>query len=185
MDVLPAANTGGHADTEMEMAIDAQARKPSISSAIEKPTIKERVWGLAARVDSTVTFEEYTFWAKIEREMEHEEEIKFKAEHGNFPLIDFLKSKLSSEGRARQKQEKHERQLAIEASARGISAQILAADEKGGALSTSGTPSEVDSDPLKVTDAEWRQASRAMRTASWGQMFFLITTDILGWSGAP
>lgn len=31
-----------------------------------------------------------------------------------------------------------------------------------------------------VTDIEWRQASRALRTASWGSIFFLITTDILG-----
>jgi hypothetical protein len=36
-----------------------------------------------------------------------------------------------------------------------------------------------------VTDLEWRQASRATRTASWGSIFFLITTDILGPSGAP
>ena len=35
-----------------------------------------------------------------------------------------------------------------------------------------------------VTDLEWRQASRAVRTASWGAIFFLITTDILGPTGA-
>lgn len=35
-----------------------------------------------------------------------------------------------------------------------------------------------------VTDLEWRQASRALRTASWGSIFFLITTDILGPSSA-
>lgn len=36
-----------------------------------------------------------------------------------------------------------------------------------------------------VTDLEWKQASRSLRTASWGSIFFLITTDILGPSGAP
>lgn len=35
-----------------------------------------------------------------------------------------------------------------------------------------------------VTDLEWRKASRALRTASWGSVFFLITTDILGPQGA-
>ena len=35
-----------------------------------------------------------------------------------------------------------------------------------------------------VTDLEWRRASRALRTASWGSIFFLITTDILGPQGA-
>ena len=39
-------------------------------------------------------------------------------------------------------------------------------------------------DVTTVTDLEWRQASRALRTASWGSIFFLITTDILGPSGA-
>ncbi|KAK4692319.1 hypothetical protein P7C71_g4858, partial [Lecanoromycetidae sp. Uapishka_2] len=33
---------------------------------------------------------------------------------------------------------------------------------------------------IEITDEEWRNASRAMRTASWGAAFYLITTDILG-----
>lgn len=33
---------------------------------------------------------------------------------------------------------------------------------------------------LQITDEEWINASRAMRTASWGAAFYLITTDILG-----
>ena len=33
---------------------------------------------------------------------------------------------------------------------------------------------------LQITDEEWTNASRAMRTASWGAAFYLITTDILG-----
>ena len=34
-----------------------------------------------------------------------------------------------------------------------------------------------------VTESEWEQAQRAARTATWGSMFYLITTDILGpWS---
>ena len=31
-----------------------------------------------------------------------------------------------------------------------------------------------------VTEEEWRNASRMLRTASWGAGFYLITTDILG-----
>lgn len=37
-----------------------------------------------------------------------------------------------------------------------------------------------ESNRLQVTDEEWRNASRAMRTASSGAAFYLITTDILG-----
>lgn len=33
-----------------------------------------------------------------------------------------------------------------------------------------------------VTEAEWERASRATRTATWGSVFYLITTDILGTS---
>ena len=39
--------------------------------------------------------------------------------------------------------------------------------------------------PIVITDEEYIQASRAVRTATWGAVFFLITTDILGpWSTA-
>lgn len=181
MDAYP-INSVSHPTDEMEMAIDAQARKPSVSNSIEKPVIQERVWGLAARVDETVTFEEYYYWAKIEREIEQEEEKKFRAIHGKFPLLDLIKGKMSSEGRARQKKEKEERAMALQASVETGPAPII--DEKTGQVTTSSPTSEYN-DPLKASDAEWRQAARAMRTASWGQMFFLITTDILGWSGAP
>ena len=36
-----------------------------------------------------------------------------------------------------------------------------------------------------VTEEEWTNASRAMRTATAGAVFFLITTDILGPFGLP
>ena len=36
-----------------------------------------------------------------------------------------------------------------------------------------------------VTDQEWVQASRAARTATWGAVFYLITTDILGPTSVP
>ncbi|KAI1195713.1 transmembrane amino acid transporter protein-domain-containing protein [Nemania serpens] len=36
-----------------------------------------------------------------------------------------------------------------------------------------------------VTDEEWTNASRALRTASWGAVFYLITTDILGPFAVP
>jgi len=38
---------------------------------------------------------------------------------------------------------------------------------------------------VAVTDEEWRVAARALRTSSWGTIFFLITTDILGWASTP
>lgn len=183
MDAYPTAAVT-HPTDEMEMAIDAQARKPSLALSTEKPVVQERVWGLAARVDETVTWEEFTFWAKIEREIEKEENLKFKAEHGSMPLLDLIKGKLTSEGRVRQKKDKEERAIALQASVESNPAPIVDEKTSAGTVATR-QPTEVYDDPLRASNAEWRTAARAMRTASWGQMFFLITTDILGWSGAP
>jgi hypothetical protein len=36
-----------------------------------------------------------------------------------------------------------------------------------------------------VTDDEWYQASRSLRTAGWGAVFYLITTDVLGPYSVP
>lgn len=36
-----------------------------------------------------------------------------------------------------------------------------------------------------VSDEEWAVASRAVRTATWGAVFYLITTDILGPYSVP
>ncbi len=177
-----------HSTNEMEEVTKAQMRNPSVVS-VAKPQVMERVWGFAARVDETVTVEEYMYWAKIEREMEADEQKQFNAEVGKYPFIALLKGKMSKEGRAKQKAEKEERERAlrvvVEAGAEG-KAYPTSGNEKS---LTSNTPPMEEEDHthggLKVSDAEWRTAARAMRTASWGQMFFLITTDILGWSGAP
>lgn len=188
MDSYPAAaGVGIHPTDEMEMAIDQKARKPSVALSHvtdDKPIVQERTWGLAARVDETVTFEEYRFWAKIEREIEREENIKFKAEHGSMPLWNLIKGKFSAEGRAQQKREKEERAMALQ-STMETAPRASTTNEKSAAGAFTSASSDVTPDPLRPSDAEWRTAARALRTASWGQMFFLITTDILGWSGAP
>ncbi|KAK5173872.1 uncharacterized protein LTR77_002553 [Saxophila tyrrhenica] len=201
-----AAQFGSMQNDEMEVVKDTEMRRASaVSVSDEKPAVMERVWGYAARVDPTVTVEEYMYWAKIEREMEAEETKTLQAENGKYPFLSLMKSQMSADGRAQHKAEKQKRadmlRSAVEASADG-----KPFPEKSGSISVA-TP---EHDPLKVSDAEWRTAARAMRTASWGmyqihgqdptisetlanpsalllagQMFFLITTDILGWSGAP
>jgi hypothetical protein len=42
-----------------------------------------------------------------------------------------------------------------------------------------------DSAAVSVTEEEWKTAARALKTTSWGTVFFLITTDILGWGSCP
>lgn len=164
-----------HPAPELDVVTEQQMRKASVSaSANEKPQVMERTWGFAARVDSTVTYEEYVYWAKIEREMEVEENKVFQAEHGT-PLLDSIKNTFSKTGRAKAKADKEARlQTLATLHEKQPAGGVAVADHDHGAEGA-----------LKVSDAEWRIAARALRTASWGQMFFLITTDILGWSGAP
>jgi hypothetical protein len=38
---------------------------------------------------------------------------------------------------------------------------------------------------MSISDDEWINASRALRTATWSSVFYLITTDILGPFGVP
>ena len=164
-----------HPAAELDVVTEQQMRRPSHFST-EKPQVMERVWGFAARTDSSVSYEEYRYWAKIEREMEVEEEKVFQAEHGS-PLRDQIKNSFTKGGRAQMKADKQAR---LE--------RLQTLGEKTAPAATT-SPSDSDNgqqpDQLRVSDAEWRNAARALRTASWGQAFFLITTDILGWSGAP
>ncbi|KAL6819070.1 transmembrane amino acid transporter domain-containing protein [Trichoderma camerunense] len=145
-------------------AVDREAEE------LEKPPqIRERVWGFAARIDPTVTFEEYQYWAKIEREEEYQANLEFKAEHGPRTVKSVFLGRFS-------KGIHHENKKKAEAAAAAENSGTASPDEKNGVTATNaGLP----------TEAEWKQASRAMRTASWGTMFYLITTDILGWSSTP
>ena len=166
-----------HPAPELDVVTEQQMRRPSVSPD-EKPQVMERTWGFAARVDPTVTYEEYVYWAKIEREMELEENKVHQAEHGS-PLREQIKNVFSKSGREKTKAAKEARLQTL-----------THLDEKQPAGVVSTVDSNVDNagpaqSALKISDAEWRNAARALRTASWGQMFFLITTDILGWSGAP
>jgi hypothetical protein len=42
------------------------------------------------------------------------------------------------------------------------------------------TPTTDENGRILISDREWTNASRAVRTASWAACFYLITTDILG-----
>ncbi|KAL7936500.1 transmembrane amino acid transporter domain-containing protein [Trichoderma chlorosporum] len=145
-------------------ALDKEAEE------LEKPQIRERVWGFAARIDPTVTFEEYQYWAKIEREEEYQANLEFKAERGPRTIKSVFMGRFS-------KGVHHDNKKKAEAAASAGDSGITSPDEKGAITTTRNAD--------LPTEAEWKQASRAMRTASWGTMFYLITTDILGWSSTP
>ncbi|OQO13955.1 hypothetical protein B0A48_00830 [Cryoendolithus antarcticus] len=132
------------------------------------PQIRQRVWGLAARTDATVTFEEFIYWAKEERLIEEEENKRYIQKNPNTVggrvsgLVRKITGKDTKELRESNANSEKEEAVASQTAAHGRNS--------------------VD---MTVTNEEWRIAARALRTSSWGTIFYLITTDILGWSGAP
>lgn len=139
--------------------------------------VRQRLWGLEARVDPTVTFEEYTFWAKIEREMEAEEYRRYRAVTKGGGFLGMLKGYWTSnpyEDAKHREDNSRALQGIEESSPNEKKAEIM-----------EGTASPIAPSSTHDFDAEWRTAARALRTAGWGGIFYLITTDILGWGQTP
>ncbi len=146
MAVEPIADPRLHHDAEDEMQ--------------QKPEIMERTWGLEARVDPTVTFEEFAYWAKIERADEIENNRQYVEKRGPLTAAKVFKQRFS----------------------KGVHHEKKKEGEKAERDNNGGLTTHHD---MEVTDEEWKTAARALRTASWGTVFFLITTDILGWGSCP
>ena len=174
----PVATT---APTELLREIDAspeELRKMSLAG--NHPGIRQRLWGLQARLDPTVTFEEYTYWAKIEREMEEEEARRYQSVTSGGGFMGTIKNYFTTN--PLENAEIHESK---EASSPGEPAKW---SEKKSSVTVLGADDNVTPIPPSNEydlDAEWRTAARALRNAGWGSVFYLITTDILGWSQTP
>lgn len=117
--------------------------------------------------DPSVTIEEYFYWAKITREQQR-----------GIPTVKTPARKFLSFGKRD-----------------AVSSTIVGSDptkpghpNKGLGTTTektSGPEAPAISRPAAVTEEEWLQASRAARTATWGSIFYLITTDVLGPYSVP
>ncbi|WPH03029.1 hypothetical protein R9X50_00590300 [Acrodontium crateriforme] len=127
--------------------------------------LPQRVYGLAARTIRGITFEEYRYWAKEERNLEREENRQYVERRGPATIMSTIKGRFS-------KGIHHE------------NAQREAAERELAEKNGDGTLTPIPP-PQGATNEEWRVAARALRTASWGTVFFVMTTDILGWSSTP
>ncbi|KAF5505140.1 N amino acid transport system protein [Colletotrichum siamense] len=119
--------------------------------------------------DPNVTFEEYLYWASITRAEEQEANARYVQARGPVTIKSVIKDRFRK------------------------------GDEHGQYESSGGAPDtrekSIGSDKTlvppgegvvgSVTQEEWKTASRAMRTAGWGAIFYLITTDILGPFSTP
>lgn len=177
---------GVAAPTETNRELYAGAddmRKMSVSEAHEG--IRQRAWGFESRTQEGVCFEEYAYWAKIERDMERVENAQRKKgllPKGNVPGTGRIKRTIMGLFRA----QRYEDTPANNDLAMHGHSNVEHYDEKG-ALDNTGTvaPISPPSESNESLEAEWRRASRALRTSTWMGIFYLITTDILGWSQTP
>ena len=162
-----------------ELQEPEKLRQLSLSGA--HPGIRQRLWGLQARLDPTVTFEEYSFWAKIEREMEDEEHRRFMARVKNHGLKGYIKAYVSNS---------YDHDNTITTGPPDAADPTHHVDHEKDKQAAAAADSDVSLSPLPPSnthdlDAEWRRAARALRTTGWVTIFYLITTDILGWSQTP
>ena len=121
--------------------------------------------------DSSVTFEEYLHFARISR-------ADARYEDQDFSLSLFGKGKPIDAVPAIDSQHSTEK----------ISDEKTPIEKN---ISVSGDSSHRDTSPVytpayeRATDEDYVTASRAARNATWGAVFYLITTDILGPYSTP
>ena len=140
--------------------------------------IHQRTWGLTARVDPSVTFEEYVYWAKIERAEEHEANRIYVEERGPLSVAKVLKNRFSKGIHHDNAKKEKQSQMVLHGNNLSSSDEKVSNEKDSNLITTSARPGA-------VSPEEWKTAARALKTASWGTIFFLITTDILGWSTTP
>ncbi|PQE03234.1 transmembrane amino acid transporter protein [Rutstroemia sp. NJR-2017a BBW] len=159
----PAANLalegGDPRDAHHPLAGDAQAVELAMLHSIHDPSI---------------TFEEYVYWAEITRAEEKAANARYIEARGPRTLKSTIMGRFT-------------RGNAAHDSYDTPPVQSIAGDEKNGLDEKSVVPggSPETAHRSAVTDAEWKRASRAVRTAGWSGVFYLITTDILGPFSVP
>jgi len=120
--------------------------------------------------DPSISFEEYAYYAAITRAEEKEANERHVAATGPKTLKSVIMGRFS-------KGNEHVVNSPPES---------LSAGEKSGSDEKAVAPGSPPRRNLgNVSDAEWKNASRAVRTAGWGSAFYLITTDILGPFSVP
>lgn len=183
---MGAANLGGSADPRLNSVAvdDIGTRRDSLIHHLGPPNANGHN---TIYLDSSITFEDYRWWAARAREFEK----SIPANAGFTSLMQVI-----GLGASNKKAELHP-DVPHSDSDRDVSNEKDDVTKSAGDvdLSTGGhdNPPPYAKPPTgtssagnyAVTEAEWAQAQRAGRTASWGAIFYLLTTDILGPYSAP
>jgi hypothetical protein len=114
--------------------------------------------------DPNVSFYEYMHYAKLTRE---EEEETFRTDPPTQGIMQVLFPTKSAGGVT---------PIAISPGNGASEKEVVPAEKNGTSEKEVGVPQQ----RIEISEAEWTNASRAVRTASGSACFYLITTDILG-----
>lgn len=182
----------------------ADPRTPLATEKLEATSggeIQELVWGLAARVDPTVdirgvqasaptsslklspglttqlTCSLARYWADIQRAEEHEENKRYVEERGPLTVAKVIKNRFSK-GIQQERATKEKKQNALQVN--GGPAAVGRGEDDTRKLGDITSSNSSGRERVVVTEEEWKTSARALRTASWGTIFFIITMDILG-----
>lgn len=107
--------------------------------------------------DPSVTFEEYMYYAQVTRADEMANDGRYRGSRGKTTWKSLIKDRFSKGH--------HDN-----------------TSPSGPAEKTTSNTGDIMTGP---TAADWKEGSRAIRTAGWGGVFYLITTDILGPFSTP
>ncbi|KAL1868424.1 hypothetical protein VTK73DRAFT_3690 [Phialemonium thermophilum] len=160
--------------------------------------------------DVDVSFEEYLYWASVTRAEERRANEEYRAVQGPMTMKTIIRGRFAKPPKPPQPHgaslhppatdREHGRQATGPASSlRGSSLSEKTTRTTSASTSTetlspssgnaSPPPTRVPTAPAprypEITEAEWKTASRAFRTAGWGSVFYLVTTDILGPGSTP
>ncbi|PYI00022.1 hypothetical protein BO71DRAFT_341301 [Aspergillus ellipticus CBS 707.79] len=176
--VFSNANLGGVADPRLGHEADVIGTEEEHNVTIEKPG-EEELHSIPAPnllgkgsiyLDTSITFENYLFWAKRSREVEKNIRTDDKGLQQLGRVLIGRKAPEEPPKPAPTSENPSEKELS----------------EKGPTEESNSTSDKAEkTDKWGITETEWEQAQRAGRTATWGSIFYLITTDILGPSNVP
>ena len=116
-----------------------------------------------------VSFEEYIYYAAITRAEEKAANERHVAAMGPKTFKSVIMNRFSKGH--------------VEPAAIDSPAELSSSGEKDGLDEKAVSPANRNLGG--VSDTEWKNASRAVRTAGWSGVFYLITTDILGPYSVP
>lgn len=178
---ISAANIGGVADPRLGDEVDVigtadehahETLPPIYEDPNEQAIVAPVLHGPGSiYLDPGITFENYHYWANRSREVEK----NIRTDNVGF----------SQMGRLVVGKKPKETPPPVTTPPENATEQVD--DEKKSSPDSSNATSNRDAatDSWGVTETEWEQAQRAARTATWGSIFYLITTDILGPTNVP